>query len=156
MANKRIYCMQYSIGCLRIRCCRTRTRCLRGAPRFPRVGKSGNVHTVPQNGPCLGVTGPHVSIYHTRGRTLLSQAPHTNESILCHEPSPGTIVVTCPSCTVYPTDPERSRTPTASRATSLRNNDVLPHNRKPQISNYRYPATSINNRSNTKSPPTRF
>ena len=118
-----------------------------------------------QRSPYLVDTSPHTKlyyiymysgVYHTRGRTLLSQAPHTNESILCHEPSPGTIVVTCPSCTVYPTDPERSRTPTASRATSLRNNDVLPHNRKPQISNYRYPATSINNRSNTKSPPTRF
>ena len=58
------------------------------------------------------ILGKHIYIY-TRVRTLLSQAPHTNESILCHEPSPGTIVVTYPSCTVYPTDPERSRTPTA-------------------------------------------
>ena len=52
------------------------------------------------------------NIYHTRGRTLLSQAPHASESILYHEPSPRTIIVTCPICTVYPTDPERSRTPT--------------------------------------------
>ena len=66
-----------------------------------------------------------------QGRTTLSQAQHTNESILCHIFSPRTIIATCPSCTVYPTDPERSRTP--SRATSFRNNDASPHNRKPQI-----------------------
>ena len=55
----------------------------------------------------------HIHLYHTRGRTLLSQAPHTNESILCHDHSPRTIIVTCSSRTVDPTDPERSRTPTA-------------------------------------------
>ena len=52
-------------------------------------------------------------IYHSRGRTLLSQSPHTKESIICHKLSPRIILVTCPSCTVYPTDPERSRTATA-------------------------------------------
>ena len=59
------------------------------------------------------ITYIHPGIYFTRGRTLLSQAPHTNESILCHEPSPRANFVTCPSGTVYPTDPERSRTTTA-------------------------------------------
>ena len=64
--------------------------------------------------PCLD-TSPHkhTHIYHTRGRTLSSQSRHTNESILCHEPSPRTIIIMCPSLTVYPTEPERSRTLTA-------------------------------------------
>ena len=102
------------LSCFRIRCCRTQTRCMRGAPRCRRAGESCNIHTRTQNEPYLFVTSPHINIYHTRGRTLLTQTPHTNESILCHEPSPPrTIIVTCPSCTVYPTDPERSRTPTA-------------------------------------------
>ena len=56
---------------------------------------------------------PYRGMTHTRGRTLLSQAPHTNDSILSREHSPRTIIVKCPSCAVDPTDPERSRTPTA-------------------------------------------
>ena len=72
------------------------------------------MYTRTQNEPYPFRQGPsRINIYHTRGRTLLSQVQHTNESILCHEPSPRTIIVTCPSCTVDPTDPERSRTPTA-------------------------------------------
>ena len=70
------------------------------------------MYTRTPNEPYLFVTGPYINLYHTRGRSLLSQAPHTNESILCHKLSPRTIIVTCPSCTVYPTDLERSRTPT--------------------------------------------
>ena len=71
------------------------------------------MYTRTQNERYLFVTGPHISLYHTRGRALLSQAPHTSESILCHKLSPRTIINTCPSCTVYLTDPERSRTTTA-------------------------------------------
>ena len=126
---------------MRIRRCRTQTRCLRGAPRCRRAEESWNVHTRTHNEPYLFVMGPHINIYHTRGRTLLSQAPYTNESILCRELSPRTNLVTCPSCTVDPTDTERSRTP--SRTTLLKNNDAYSHNRKPQIRNRRYPKTSI-------------
>ena len=60
------------------------------------------------NEPYVVVTGPYKTAYHTRGRTWLSQAPHTSESILCHKLSPRAITFTCPSCTVYPTDPDRS------------------------------------------------
>ena len=97
---------------LRIRCCRTQTRCLRGAPRCRRAGESNNTNAGTQMSPYLVGTSPHTQ-YHTRGRALMAQAPHTNESIHCHVPWPRTINVTCPSCTVYPTDPERPRTPTA-------------------------------------------
>ena len=96
--------------------------CFRGVPRCRKAGESNNTNARTQMSPYLLDTSPHTQIhthiyiysgvYHTRGRTLLSQSPHTNESILCHEPSPRTIV-TCPSCTVYPTDPVRSRTPAA-------------------------------------------
>ena len=37
-----------TLSCLKIRCCQTPTRCLRGAPRCRRVGESDNVYTVPQ------------------------------------------------------------------------------------------------------------
>ena len=46
-----------------------------------------------------------------------------------------------PGCTFYPTDPEKS--PTPSRVTLLKNNDTAPCRRKPQIRNRRYPETSI-------------
>ena len=82
-----------TISCLRIRGCRTQTRCLCGAPRCCGAGESWNVHTRTQNEPYLFVTGPHINICHKRGRTLLSQAPHTNESILCHKLSPRTVIV---------------------------------------------------------------
>ena len=95
------------------------------------------------NEPYLVVTGPHMNICHTRGRTWLSHAPHTDGWILCHELSPRTIVVTCPGRTACPTDPERSRT--LSRAISLRYNGATPHNRKPQIWNPRSPEASIDN-----------
>ena len=42
-----------------------------------------------------------------RAVPCLSQAPHTNKSILCHEPWPRTVIITSPSCTVHPTEPER-------------------------------------------------
>ena len=67
-----------------------------------------------RRGPALG---PYryvvVSIYHTRGSTWLSQAPHTNESIVCRRPSSRTINVTypatsfirlTPSCQEHPAD----------------------------------------------------
>ena len=128
-------------NCLRIRCCREQTRCFRGAPRCRRGKRSKSCTHSSTNEPYLFVTGPHINIYHTRGRTLLSQAPHTNEPILCHERSPRTNVATCPCCTVDPIDSGRSRTP--SRTTLLKNNDAYFHSRKPQIRNRRYPETSI-------------
>ena len=110
-------CMIVHKDCLRIRFCRTQTRCLRGAPRCRRGRESDNTNAGTPMSQYLVDTSPHthkyIYIYHTLRRTLLSQAPHTNESILCHEPSPRTIIVTCPSSTVYPTDPERQNTPTA-------------------------------------------
>ena len=65
---------------LKIRCCRTQTRCLRGAPRCRSAGESDNTSTGTQMSPYLVDTSPHtqiyIYIYHTRGGTLLSQAPH--------------------------------------------------------------------------------
>ena len=100
-----------------IRCCGTQTRCLRGASRCRRAGESNITNADTQMSPYLVDTSPHtteyIHIYHKQGGTLLSQAPHINESILFHEPSSRSIIVTCPSCNVYPTGPERWRTPTA-------------------------------------------
>ena len=82
--------------------------------------------------PYLFVTGPYKQKYHTRCRAWLSQAPHSNESIICRRSSSRTNIVTCLGRTVYPTDPEWP--PTPSRAASLTNNDTVPNNMKPQIS----------------------
>ena len=63
--------------------------------------------------PYIFVTGPHINIYFEvshAGPYLVVTAP---TSILCHKLPPRNIIVTCPSCTVHLTDPERSRTPTA-------------------------------------------
>ena len=54
--------------------------------------------------PCRhGPSHIYTYIYYTRGRTWLSQAPHTNESILYHRLSSRTINVTYRGPTVYPT-----------------------------------------------------
>ena len=63
---------------MRIHCCRTQTRCLRGAPRCRRVGESGNVHTLPQNEPYPVDTNPHahIYVYVTRGAVPGYHRPH--------------------------------------------------------------------------------
>ena len=80
---------------------------------------------------------------------MLSQAPQTNELIFCHEPLPCTIIVTCPSNTVYPI-PTGQEHPQPGYITSEK--DASPHNRKPQICNPGHPETSIDNRCITNMP----
>ena len=53
-------------------------------------------------------------MYITREAVPCCHRPYTQTSrSFCHNRSPRIIIVTYPSCTVYSTDPQRSRTPTA-------------------------------------------
>ena len=90
-----------------------RDRCNHAACPYGVCGENTRYYTRGRTWLSQTLEHTQIYVYRTRGRTLLSQSPHTNESILCHKISLCTIIVTCPSCTVYPTGPERSRTPTA-------------------------------------------
>ena len=135
-----------------IRCCRTQTRCLHGAPRCRRVGKSDNTRRRCTDDAIPCRHGP-LHNYITRGRVPGCHRPHTRTSrsfVTSFRPVP--LMPRTPGVPFIRL-PERSRTP--SRAASLRKNDAAPHKRKSQIRNRRYPETSIDNSSITNSPPIR-